>query len=87
MAKRDPHDKRRYVVIGGGPAGLLCAETLRQSNYTGELIIVSAEDLIPYDRTLLTKVLPVGDATKYKLRGEEYLKQGDIDVKLGVRAE
>ena len=29
MAKRDPNDKRRYVIIGGGPAGLLCAETLR----------------------------------------------------------
>jgi len=29
MAKRDPNNKTRFVIIGGGPAGLGCAETLR----------------------------------------------------------
>jgi nitrite reductase/ring-hydroxylating ferredoxin subunit len=29
LAKRDLADKRRYVIVGGGPAGLNCAETLR----------------------------------------------------------
>lgn len=29
LAKRNPNDKRRYVIIGGGPAGLNCAEALR----------------------------------------------------------
>ncbi len=31
LAKRDPKDKRRYVIIGGGPAGLFCAESLRKA--------------------------------------------------------
>ncbi len=35
MAKRDFEDKRHFVIIGGGAAGLNCAETLRQSGYTG----------------------------------------------------
>lgn len=43
--------------------------------------------MLPYDRTLLTKVLPTGDASKFKLRTDEHLKSGDIDFKLGVRAE
>lgn len=73
MAKRDPNNKTRYVIVGGGPAGLMCAETLRQSDFTGEIIILSADNLVPYDRTLLTKVLPTGDATKFKLRDEEFL--------------
>jgi NAD(P)H-nitrite reductase large subunit len=60
---------------------------LRQSGYTGEITIISAEDLIPYDRTLLTKALPVGDATKFKLRNEDFLKNADIDLKLGVKAD
>jgi nitrite reductase/ring-hydroxylating ferredoxin subunit len=86
MAKRDPNDKRRYVIIGGGPAGLNCAETLRQSNFTGEIVVISAEDIVSYDRTLLTKVLPTGDATKFKLRSDDFLKDADIDFKLKTRA-
>jgi len=35
MAKRDPEDKRHFVILGGGAAGLNCAETLRQSGFTG----------------------------------------------------
>ena len=85
MAKRDPQDSRRFVIIGGGPAGLNCAETLRQSNYTGEILVISAEDMVPYDRTLLTKVLPTGDASKFKLRSDEFLKNADIDYKLSTR--
>jgi apoptosis-inducing factor 3 len=86
LAKRDPNDKRRYVIIGGGPAGLFCAETLRQSQYTGEIIMISNENLVPYDRTLLTKVLPTGDASKFKLRDEAFLKSADIDIRLGLKA-
>jgi flavin-dependent dehydrogenase len=29
MAERDDHDSRKFVILGGGPAGLSCAETLR----------------------------------------------------------
>lgn len=29
MTKRDPLDPRNFVIVGGGAAGLNCAETLR----------------------------------------------------------
>lgn len=29
MVKRDLEDKRNFVIVGGGPAGLSAAETLR----------------------------------------------------------
>jgi NAD(P)H-nitrite reductase large subunit len=66
---------------------LNCAEALRQSNYTGEITVISAEDIVTYDRTLLTKVLPTGDANKFKLRSDEFLKNADIDFVLSTRAE
>lgn len=39
-----------------GPAGLECAETLRQCGYKGKILIVTAESDLPYDRTKLSKV-------------------------------
>ena len=35
MATRDPNNHTKMVIVGGGAAGLNCAETLRQSGYTG----------------------------------------------------
>ena len=58
----------KLVVIGGGAAGLSCAETLRQSDYTGEITVISSEDILPYDRTLLSKILTTGDARKLLMR-------------------
>jgi len=79
MSKKDPNDKRNFVIVGGGAAGLNCAETLRQSGFTGTITLVAGEKTLPYDRTLLTKALPVGDAKKFALRDEEFLKSYDID--------
>ncbi len=70
------------MIIGGGPAGYNCAEALRQSNFTGEILVISAEDMIAYDRTLLTKVLGSGDASKFKLRSEDFIASADITYKL-----
>lgn len=86
MAKRDMNDKRHFVVLGGGAAGLNCAETLRQSGFTGQITVVSKEDMVAYDRTLITKALASGDATKWALRPEQYLKDHDMDFELKSRA-
>ena len=80
LAKRDPADKRNFVIIGGGAAGFNCSETLRQSGYTGKITIIAAEKILPYDRTLLTKTLPFGDAKKFLLREQGFLDSADIDI-------
>ena len=64
MAKPDGSDHRSFVIIGGGAAGLSAAETLRQSNFKGQIHIYSKEDRIPYDRTLLSKNTSGVDTTK-----------------------
>lgn len=69
-----------YCLLIGGAAGLNCCETLRQSGYTGKITMISPESILPYDRTLLTKTLPFGDAKKFVLRDEAFLKNADIDI-------
>ena len=80
MVKRDPNDKRNFVIIGGGAAGIKCAESLRKNGYTGKITMVSPETILPYDRTLLSKALPAGDSSKFTLRCKGFMKRADIDV-------
>lgn len=48
-------DPRLFVIIGGGAAGALAAEALRQEGYRGRILMISAEDRWPYDRPKLSK--------------------------------
>ena len=82
LTKRDPNNTQHFVIIGGGPAGLNCAETLRQSGYSGQVTIISDEQMIPYDRTLLSKALAVGDPSKWTLRDQNFLSEADIDCRI-----
>jgi nitrite reductase/ring-hydroxylating ferredoxin subunit len=80
MTKRDPENKLKFVIIGGGPASLSCAETLRQGGFTGEIIIFSEEPYLAYDRTFLSKNLSL-DINDILLRDEIFLKTHDIDFR------
>ncbi|KTG39714.1 hypothetical protein cypCar_00017959 [Cyprinus carpio] len=56
MGARDQAVLHTIMLLGGGAASLMCAETLRQENYGGRIIMVSRDDLLPYDKTRLSKV-------------------------------
>jgi len=81
MSKRNPNDHRRYVIVGGGPAALSCAETLRQSGFEGEIVMISEEDALPYDRTMLSKWIVGSSLAKLVIREDPFFKQYDINVK------
>lgn len=82
VARRDPANMTHFLIIGAGAAGLNAADTLRQSGFTGQVTLLTSENYVPYDRTLLTKATAVGDPNNWKLRSEQYLGDADIDVKL-----
>uniref|UniRef100_A0A3Q2E428 Apoptosis inducing factor mitochondria associated 5 n=1 Tax=Cyprinodon variegatus TaxID=28743 RepID=A0A3Q2E428_CYPVA len=68
-----------YVSINKKAASLICAETLRQENFGGRIIMVSRDDLLPYDKTRLSKVMNVLSDT-IVLRRMEFFHQYGIEV-------
>jgi len=88
MVRRDPKNSTTFVIIGGGAAGLTAAETLRQEGFTGRIVMISAENHLPYDRPVLSKKLPVkGKIDGLYLRPADHFDGADIEMKLGVKVE
>uniref|UniRef100_A0A182QYX1 Rieske domain-containing protein n=1 Tax=Anopheles farauti TaxID=69004 RepID=A0A182QYX1_9DIPT len=83
MAKRETADERTYVVIGGGPSGATCAETLRQEGFTGRVILINKEPCLPYDRVKVSKTMDMV-LDKCLLRTQQFYDDNDIEVMLGT---
>jgi NADPH-dependent 2,4-dienoyl-CoA reductase/sulfur reductase-like enzyme/nitrite reductase/ring-hydroxylating ferredoxin subunit len=73
------------VIVGGGAAGVACAEMLRHDGYAGKVTIISAEGSDPVDRPNLSKDFLAGTAPEewVYLRTRDALSTNSIDLVLG----
>lgn len=85
MVKQDQNNDKTFIVIGGGPSGGICVETLRQEGFTGRIILVSKENCLPYDRVKLSKAMDVS-IKKIEYRTNEFYEEYGIEVMSGVEA-
>ena len=81
---RKGNDKRRFLIVGGGVAGLTCAETLRQAGFEGEITIISKEKELPYNRTVLSKNIFGAEISRILLRDKKFFDDHDINVLSGT---
>ncbi len=65
-------DSRRFVILGAGAAGFSAAQALRRGGFAGSVVMISHEDALPYDRTVLSKYFLSG-----KQGGEKTPLQND----------
>lgn len=79
LVKRDPSNNQQFIIIGGGAAGLTCAEALRKNNFTGSIKILTNEDINPYDRVTLSKNFRM-NALKTTVRADSFYTDFDIEV-------
>uniref|UniRef100_A0A672GB54 Apoptosis inducing factor mitochondria associated 5 n=1 Tax=Salarias fasciatus TaxID=181472 RepID=A0A672GB54_SALFA len=85
MGSAVPGVTHTIILLGGGAASLSCAEILRQERFGGRIIMVTRDDLLPYDKTRLSKVMNVESET-ILLRRREFFHQYDIEVWLRKEA-
>lgn len=86
MAERDAgRDERTFVILGGGAAGYMAAQTLCEDGFQGRVLMITREDRLPYDRPNLSKDYLQGHAEPgwVPLRPDEFFTDHDIEVMRG----
>jgi 3-phenylpropionate/trans-cinnamate dioxygenase ferredoxin reductase subunit len=76
------------VIVGAGHAGVQAAVSLREEGFDGDIVLLSAEKDLPYQRPPLSKAFLKGemDIHGLPLRAEALFRDQRVDLRLGVRA-
>ena len=82
--EKDKLTDTHTVIVGGGAAGFMTANQLRQTGYGGKITLISADDKAPYNRPLLSKAFLAGnmDEDKLLLGGSDWASNNDIELRL-----
>ncbi len=88
MSKRDVLDERTFVILGGGAAGYMAAQTLREDGFTGRVVMITREGRLPYDRPNLSKDYLAGHADPewMPLRPDDFFEEYNIEILRGTVA-
>ena len=87
-AAATPADARTFVIVGGGAAGEFAAQTLRREGFAGRVVVVSADEKAPYDRTKLSKAYLAGKAkpAALPLRTADFYAAQKMELLTATRA-
>lgn len=80
-------DDRTFVIIGGGAAGCAAAQMLRQVKFEGRIVLITASEEPPYDRTKLSKAYLQQDQADDLdlLRPISFYRRYDITLKTATK--
>jgi NADPH-dependent 2,4-dienoyl-CoA reductase/sulfur reductase-like enzyme len=78
---------KRIAVVGASLAGLRAVELIRRAKFEDQLVLIGAEEHVPYDRPPLSKEVLRGEAGRERLalRRKSY-DDLSVDLRLGRRA-
>lgn len=77
----------KVVIIGAGHAGVQAASSLREEGFEGEIVLISEENDLPYQKPPLSKGFLQGKQSSEAIlfRSENYYHSNNIDLKLGTK--
>ena len=76
-----------FVIVGAGLGGATAAGTLREEGFDGDLVLIGAEPMPPYERPPLSKEYLRGESGHHFVRPAEWYEEQGVDARFGVRAE
>ena len=76
----------KYLILGGGAAAFNAAKAIRERNATASIVMLTAEEVAPYNRPMLTKTLlnPVSDEDM-AVESSAWYDERDIYVVTGCK--
>jgi 3-phenylpropionate/trans-cinnamate dioxygenase ferredoxin reductase component len=76
-----------YVVVGGGLAAGKAVETLRDEGFAGPVVLVSAEEELPYERPPLSKGYLLGKEPREGayVNDRAWYDERSVELRLGTR--
>jgi len=79
--------EQTFVIVGASLAGAKAAETLREQGFDGNVVLVGAEDELPYERPPLSKDYLRGESDREKARVHEgaFYREQQIELRLGSK--
>ena len=77
-----------YFILGSGPAAVNAAEAIRKRDATGNILILSEEEVLPYNRPMLTKnMFSEPQQDKFAIHDKKWYEERNIQLLLGRRVE
>ncbi len=74
------------MIVGAGLGGATAAGTLREEGFDGDLVLIGAEPMPPYERPPLSKEYLRGESDHHFVRPPEWYEEHRVDARFGVRA-
>ncbi|NEW47937.1 NAD(P)/FAD-dependent oxidoreductase [Nocardia cyriacigeorgica] len=79
----------RIVIVGAGVAGASAARTLRKEGYSGQIVVLGGETMLPYRRPAVSKEVLAGTAVEARLLidSAETWRAAEVEVRTGTWVE
>jgi 3-phenylpropionate/trans-cinnamate dioxygenase ferredoxin reductase component len=79
------NNKPSFIIVGGGMAGAIAAQTLREEGFDGSITLLSQEPNLPYERPPLSKDYLQGNADRDSIfvHPESWYAEHAVELSLG----
>jgi 3-phenylpropionate/trans-cinnamate dioxygenase ferredoxin reductase component len=79
------NNKPSLIIVGGGMAGAIAAQTLREEGFDGSITLFGQEPNLPYERPPLSKDYLQGNAERDSIfvHPESWYAEHDVELSLG----